>query len=220
MGVAEPVEPVSAVEVRDAVIPAPLIVRHLSDQVTVLIRYREAKQGCTAHLIIWSGAKRKRISDSYYDLGLIKAVKLTSEVVDQFLAIAKERIDELAQAGKRKRKTDQAAKTILGVVEAPKAEVGVPAAAGVEVEESPPESIRLKRFPSVYRGVITEVGMMTQSKDSREFETYGVRYRTQEGIVEAVSAPTCAQPSKKPMLLLATRWRSSRSVARPSRKAR
>src|SRR5574337_1322308 len=66
------------------------------------------------------------------------------------------------------------------------AEVGVLATPGVVVEESPPESIKLKRFPSVYRGVITEVGMMMQSKDSREFETFGVRYRTQEGIVEAV----------------------------------
>ena len=163
----------------------------------MLVRHRATKQACTAHLIIWSGAKRKSISDSYYDLGVIKDVAVTDETVEQFVAIAQERLVELAQAGKRKRKAAKEAKQ--EVVEATEAvesaPVETPAAQPEQVvvvpptvvmEDTPPESIKLKRFPSVYRGIITEVGMMKQNKGDREFDTFGVRYTTQEGVVEAV----------------------------------
>lgn len=182
---------------REEIVASPLIVRHLTDKATLLVRHRATKQACTAHLIIWSGAKRKSISDSYYDLGVIKDVAPTDETVEQFMALANERLVELAQAGKRKRK---AAKEVTQeVVEATEAvesaPVETPAAQPDQVvvvpptvvmEDTPPESIKLKRFPSVYRGIITEVGMMKQNKGEREFDTFGVRYTTQEGVVEAV----------------------------------
>lgn len=182
---------------REEIVASPLIVRHLTDKATLLVRHRATKQACTAHLIIWSGAKRKSISDSYYDLGVIKDVAPTDETVEQFMALANERLVELAQAGKRKRK---AAKEVTQeVVEATdaveSAPVETPAAQPDQVvvvpptvvmEDTPPESIKLKRFPSVYRGIITEVGMMKQNKGEREFDTFGVRYTTQEGVVEAV----------------------------------
>lgn len=117
--------------------------------------------------------------------------------VEQFVAIAQERLVELAQAGKRKRKAAKEAKQ--EVVEATEAvesaPVETPAAQPEQVvvvpptvvmEDTPPESIKLKRFPSVYRGIITEVGMMKQNKGDREYDTFGVRYTTQEGVVEAV----------------------------------
>lgn len=182
---------------REEIVASPLIVRHLTDKATLLVRHRATKQACTAHLIIWSGAKRKSISDSYYDLGVIKDVALTEETVEQFLAMAKERLVELAQAGKRKRR---AAKEVQQeVVEATEAVESAPVEIqaeqpvqvevvppSIDVEDTPPESIKLRRFPSVYRGVITEVGMMRQNKGEREFDTFGVRYTTQEGVVEAV----------------------------------
>ncbi len=182
---------------REEIVASPLIVRHLTDKATLLVRYRATKQACTAHLIIWSGAKRKSISDSYYDLGVIKDVAATDETVEQFMAIANERLIELAQAGKRKRKAVQEAKQ--EVVEATEAVESAPVEImaaqpeqvvvvppSIDVEDTPPESIKLKRFPSVYRGIITEVGMMRQNKGDREFDTFGVRYTTQEGVVEAV----------------------------------
>lgn len=182
---------------REEIVASPLIVRHLTDKATLLVRHRATKQACTAHLIIWSGAKRRSISDSYYDLGVIKDVAPTEETVEQFLALAKERLDELAQAGKRKRKA--AKETKQEVVEATEAVESAPVETPAELpeqvvvvpptvvmEDTPPESIKLKRFPSVYRGVIKEVGMMKQNKGDREFDTFGVRYTTQEGVVEAV----------------------------------
>ncbi len=182
---------------REEIVASPLIVRHLTDTATLLVRHRATKQVCTAHLIIWSGAKRKSISDSYYDLGVIKDVAPTDETVEQFMALANERLVELAQAGKRKRKTAKEAKQeVVEATEAvesapvenpaaqPEQVVVVPPT--VDMEDTPPESIKLKRFPSVYRGVITEVGVMKQNKGDREFDTFGVRYTTQEGVVEAV----------------------------------
>ncbi len=182
---------------REEIVASPLIVRHLTDKATLLVRHRATKQACTAHLIIWSGAKRKSISDSYYDLGVIKDVAPTDETVEQFMALANERLVELAQAGKRKRKTAKEAKQeVVEATEAvesapvenpaaqPEQVVVVPPT--VDMEDTPPESIKLKRFPSVYRGVITEVGVMKQNKGDREFDTFGVRYTTQEGVVEAV----------------------------------
>ncbi len=197
----EEMDAVPVPTVRDEVTASPLIVRHLGDMATVIVRYRKRKQACTAHLIIWSGNKKKSISDSYFDLGTIEGQEPTEQVVEQALALAKQQIDVLAAQGKRKRRETKklnqevAAVAVAKEAEAP-AEVAVEAAPVVAeqsaevppvvVEDTPPESIKLKKFPSVYRGVIKEIGMMTQNKEGREFETFGVRFQTQEGIIDAV----------------------------------
>ncbi len=182
---------------REEVVAKPLIVRDLTDKATLLVRHRMNKRACTAHLIIWSGAKRKSISDSYYDLGVIEAAEPNDTIVEEFMVMAKERLNELALEGKRKRRRkvveevkqeEVAATTVIpsqgssgpGVTE----QVIEPPS--VVVEDSPPESIRMRKFPSVYRGVITDIGMMEQSKNGSEFSTFGVRYRTPEGIEDAV----------------------------------
>lgn len=189
---------------REQVTASPLFVRHLTDMATLMVRYRHRKQACTAHLIVWSGSKRKGYSDSYFDLGLIEGQELTEQVIEQALALAKQQLLDLAEKGKRKRRESKKQKqeaaavaelAVAEVVEAP-ADVAVVAApvvveqkaevTPVVVEDTPPESIKLKRFPSVYRGIIKEIGMMTQNKDGREFETFGVRFKTQEGVVDAV----------------------------------
>lgn len=189
---------------REQVTASPLFVRHLTDMATLMVRYRHRKQACTAHLIVWSGSKRKGYSDSYFDLGLIEGQELTEQVIEQALALAKQQLVDLAEKGKRKRRESKKQKqetaaiaevAVVEVAEAP-ADVAVVAApvvveqkaevTPVVVEDTPPESIKLKKFPSVYRGIIKEIGMMTQNKDGREFETFGVRFETQEGIVDAV----------------------------------
>ena len=189
---------------REQVTASPLFVRHLTDMATLMVRYRHRKQACTAHLIVWSGSKRKGYSDSYFDLGLIEGQELTDQVIEQALALAKQQLVDLAEKGKRKRRESKKQKqeaaavaevAVAEVAEAP-ADVAVVAApvvveqkaevTPVVVEDTPPESIKLKKFPSVYRGIIKEIGMMTQNKDGREFETFGVRFETQEGIVDAV----------------------------------
>lgn len=199
---------------REQVTASPLFVRHLTDMATLMVRYRHRKQACTAHLIVWSGSKRKGYSDSYFDLGLIEGQELTEQVVEQALALAKQQLVDLAEKGKRKRRESKKQKqeaaavaevvvaeaavsevVVAEVAEAP-ADVALVAATEVVeqkaevpplvVEDTPPESIKLRKFPSVYRGIIKEIGMMTQNKDGREFETFGVRFETQEGIVDAV----------------------------------
>ncbi len=182
---------------------SPLLVRHLADKATLLVRPRTRKQACTGTLMIWSGAKRKRIQDSIYDLGMIEGLDPTDEVVEEFMRLAQVRLEELATAGRRKRKAavaevqvavEQAVpqEVAAAIVESPSVETAVsiavqqPVAPEVSVDDTPPETIKMKKFPSLYRGVITEIGMMTQTKDDREFETFGVRIRTHEGIVDAV----------------------------------
>ena len=189
---------------REQVTASPLFVRHLNDMATLMVRYRHRKQACTAHLIVWSGSKRKGYSDSYFDLGLIEGQELTEQVIEQALALAKQQLVDLAEKGKRKRRESKKQKqeaaaiaevAVAEVAEAPSDVAVVAAPVVVEqkaevtpvvVEDTPPESIKLKKFPSVYRGIIKEIGMMTQNKDGREFETFGVRFETQEGIVDAV----------------------------------
>jgi|LNAP01.1.fsa_nt_gb hypothetical protein len=189
---------------RKQVTASPLFVRHLTNMATLMVRYRHRKQACTAHLIVWSGSKRKGYSDSYFDLGLIEGQELTEQVIEQALALAKQQLVDLAEKGKRKRreskkqKQEAAAVSEVAVVEVAEAPADVAIAAAPEVveqkvevpsfvvDDTPPESIKLRKFPSVYRGIIKEIGMMTQNKDGREFETFGVRFETQEGIVDAV----------------------------------
>lgn len=187
-----------AVLAREEVVASPLIVRELNKgKVTMLVRYRARKQACTAHLIIWSGAKRNRIQDSYYDLGVIPGDTVTEEVIQSFMALAISRMEELQNAGRRTRKAKAEQKQQQEVVQQEVAVVVQPAivpAVSVEdavqptvvVEDSPPESIRLRKFPSVYRGIITEIGMMPHNKGGEDFTVFGVRYRTSEGIEDAV----------------------------------
>ena len=202
-------EPVPASEPAPAApaLPEPiavsqLFVRYLGETATLLVRFRRRKKAYTAHLIVWSGAKKKKISDSYFDLGIIKAEEHAEieAVMDEALSLANQKLADLAAKGKRKRREAKAQDKVATVTElvARAAEAATPVLATpvqaeskaetspVVIEENPPETIRLRKFPSVYRGVITEIGMMKQCKDGREFETFGVRYITQDGLVEAV----------------------------------
>lgn len=165
---------------------APLIVKHLDHgKATLILRYRVRKKACTAQLIVWSGAKRRRIQDSYYDLGILAKDKVDEDVVKEFLKLAQERLDDLRTAGKRTRmrKVEEVALEAQGDSHQQRVTAGKEAE---EIEEPPALETKLRRFPSVYRGIITEMGMMVQEKNGAPFKIYGVRYRTQEGLEDAV----------------------------------
>ncbi len=168
--------------------PVPLIARHLSDKCTLLVRHRPDRKCCTAHMIIWAGTKKK-LRDSYYDLAVLEDVEPTDAVLDQCMDLAKAKVKELAEAGKQKREAAKLArlqaKAAVAVIEPQSAET-VTESSSVTVEDAPPEAVKLRKFPSVSRGIITEIGMMPQSKDGKEFETYGVRFRTPDGVSDAV----------------------------------
>ena len=168
--------------------PVPLIARHLSDKCTLLVRHRPDRTCCTAHMIIWAGTKKK-LRDSYYDLAVLEDVEPTDAVLDQCIALAKAKVKELAEAGKQKREAAKLArlqaKAAVAVIE-PQSPETVTESSSVTVEDAPPEAVTLRKFPSVSRGIITEIGMMTQFKSGEEFETFGVRFRTPDGVSDAV----------------------------------
>lgn len=178
--------PVVSVAAEPEIVASPLVVKHLNQgRATLILRYRARKKACTAHLIIWSGAKRRRIQDSYYDLGIIARERVDGWVVDEFMALAQAKLIELQNAARKTRKVKVAdvepvvatvQQEALQNVEAPEPEV---------VSSASPET-KLKKFPSVYRGIITEIGMMTQNKNGADFNIFGVRYRTLEGLEDAV----------------------------------
>lgn len=187
------------VEERMEVTASPMLVRQIGDKATLIVRHRARKKACTGLLLIWSGAKRKRISDSFYDLGIIQAGEATEEVVEEFMALSVARLNELATAGRKKRKAvaveaqaveQQAVAAPVAastsVETAPATSVEDTVQPAVEVDDTPRESVKLKKFPDLFRGIIKEVGMMKQNKNDREFDTFGVVIETQEGIVEAV----------------------------------
>lgn len=216
---------VEVAQVSEQVIGAiPLHVRQINEgKATLLVRYRSRKRACTGMLIIWSGAKRRRIQDSYYDLGIVDAQVVTEDVIEHFMAAANTKLFELTQAGRKKRQVkveEQALQVVnaelasiqeagevlsveaLAAVQteaeqlAPFDDLPIEAYATVQSQDEQPAcvaeaednlgQIKLRKFPSVYRGVITEIGMLPQVKGNEQFEVFGVRLMTDEGVSDAV----------------------------------
>jgi len=168
----------------------PLIVREIAGGMGRLIMtYRPRRKVCTGHLIIWSGKKKGRIQDSYYDLGMRSAEGIGEEIIDAFIQEANQKIDDLKKMGTRKRR-DKKSDTLIK--EAPtvtpeKVLPEVPAIGGsctVSIEDNPkPEpSIKIKKHPSVFRGQLLEAGFMPKVLDEGVKNCFGVRYRTEEGV--------------------------------------
>lgn len=163
--------------------PAQLIARYLSDKCTLLVRYRPDRKCCTAHMIIWAGNK-KNLRDSYYDLAVLEDQEPTAAVLDKCTALAKAKVKELAEVGKQKREAAKQKRETAKLVRL-QAETQTESS-GVTAEDTQPETIKLRTFPSVSRGIITDIGMMMQSKEGKEFKTFGVRFRTSDGVESAV----------------------------------
>lgn len=186
--------------VRPEVQPTPLVVRHLNDgKATLLVRYRVRQKAWTAHLIIWAGRKRVSFEDSYYDLGLLNAQASGQGVppglIVQALELARTKLAELAQAGQgRKRLKSVKAAPVpmpeLAVEVEPKPESRVAVApeppvatvSPIAVASTGPDEVRVKvkRFPSVVRGIVLEWGVMPREKEGRHFTNFGLRLRVAE----------------------------------------
>jgi hypothetical protein len=171
--------------------PARLLVRHLADKATVMIRPKREPGGFTGSMIVWRGKKtRKGYTDVQYDLGIITTSAPHYEAAEQFLLLAKEKLEELAAKGVSRRTKKEKAEIAAPVV-SPEGQGTCPDENVLDTEDQPDDApaitepaIRLRRFRNVFCGVITEIGMMERCKDGKMFEVFGIRLRTQEGVVE------------------------------------
>lgn len=174
---------------RGEYVPDPLVVRHLNgDKATLMLRYRSNKQKCTAHLIIWSGKKRRRFNDSYYDLGVKDAQGIGDELIEEFVNLAMTKISDLQSAGSKKRNSKKEVATEDSKSETVLVPAGSNGGETVSLEENvkPDPAIKVRKFPSVYRGKILEIGFMPRVIDNEEKESFGVRYRASEGVEDVV----------------------------------
>lgn len=172
--------------------PRAFAVRQLDEgRATLIARYRPRKKGVTALLIIWSGAKRRRMQDSYYDLGMLPGTEV-ADVVDEFEGMAVAKLAELKAACNRKRAKASAEDVGASQSEVLTDQVELEATpSAVEEIAAPPvlpvdQTVRPLRFPAVYRGVIAEIGMLPQARSGDNFEVFGVRLNTEKGVVEEV----------------------------------
>ncbi|MCZ2112909.1 MAG: hypothetical protein LC131_03610 [Anaerolineae bacterium] len=175
-------------EQREEIVPSPFIVKHLNDgMATLMMRHRASKNACTASLIIWSGKKKRQIRDSYYDLGMRTADGIGEEIIEEFVQMAKQKLDELKPQGRKKRMKKTAGEVEKSTAPESPTEAGTDSSTvAIEANEKPGPAIKIKKFPSVYRGRILEAGIMPRAIGNETIEMYGVRYRTAEGVEDVV----------------------------------
>jgi hypothetical protein len=183
-----------------------------SGEFTLLLRHRPKANVITVQLVLWSltvGRKSRkspsgkwRTEDSYYDLGVIRGNAVSSEVVDAALTLVHSKIGELVANRKARDaiKTDGQITTDLtstasdqsstaalqgtGPEAVPQGEPVRDAAAVNEVVAPAKTTgvVQVRRYPSVFRGVVLEVGMMEKptGKDGN-VTCFGVRLRCDDG---------------------------------------
>ena len=174
-----------------------VVVKHLNGgMATLLLRERARLGKCTAHLIIWAGKRRKGrqvlVEDSHYDLGYVDGVELHEAVIDGFVETAKAKLAELVVEGmkKQRRKREESPGEKLLATSETAAESGEASSSACfernMMERGPESAIKLTRYPTVRRGRVLEMGMMSKAGKEGDIERYGVRYRTPEGLEEVV----------------------------------
>lgn len=183
-----------AVDVQE-IVPDIMAVKDLANRsATLIVRQRKHRKTCMGQLLIWSGKKRaKAAGDSLYALGEVDAQEVTDDIVQEFLVKAVEKMIEVKSSGKQKRET----KAVVGaaavapvqdaVIDTPVVEA-IAAVAAVEpvIDETPAPVKTRRKFPSIHRGTILDIGYGTQSKDGRDFRSFRVKVRDEEGLVEEV----------------------------------
>lgn len=182
-------------------VPAAMAVRDIQDgKGTVIIRYRVRRKLITAHLIVWAGKKRKKCEDSYYDLGVFNAFEVSEEIIAQAVEEANSKMAELARprkaASAKAETTEQAVNSTVNkqvaveqsVVDQSATTPTVVADANtVTVDDGDHQPvIRMKKVPTVFRGIIVESGMMKRPLDDKIIDSFGIRYKTPEGFEDAV----------------------------------
>lgn len=186
--------------------PAAMAVRDMQDgKATLIVRYRPRKKVVSAIMIVWAGVNKRaesRLEDSYYDLGFFDAQEVSNAVIARAVDEANKKLAELASARKCGANAEAAVAMTSGenaqanssevtAVEKSAATLTAKAGASTVVAvadddgEHQPE-IKLRKTPSVYRGVILASGMMKRPLDDKIIDSFGIRYRTPEGIEDAV----------------------------------
>jgi hypothetical protein len=188
--------------------PAAMAVRDMQEgKATLIVRYRPRKKVVSAIMIVWAGVNKRaenRLEDSYYDLGFFDAQEVSDAVVARAVDEANKKLVELTPTRKCGANAEAAAAMTSGenaqanssevtAVEKSAATLTAKASASTVVSvaivdddgEHQPE-IKLRKTPSVYRGVILASGMMKRPLDDKIIDSFGIRYRTPEGIEDAV----------------------------------
>lgn len=135
-----------------------LVVRDI-EGATLMVRTDPLQNSGAAHLIVWDGKEGRQ----YLDLGSRPTVG--DEMVEEFVAIAAERLKQISSR------------------ESVPPPVPTPEEIPAGKPEAPAESaIKLRKTPSVTRGVILEVGVMSRVIGEKQIEQFGLRYRSVEGV--------------------------------------
>ncbi len=177
--------------------PSLMAVREIGDgKGTVIIRHRERKHIVTTQLIIWAGKRRKKNDDSVYDLGFVQADGITDEIINRSVDDARQKLASLSKKRSVVKQADVQAESIAcaaaesrSVVESqPAVLASATSAPTVVVEENGVQdaAIKMHRHPTVFRGVIMEAGVMPRSLSDKVINQFQIRYRTPEGIEDAV----------------------------------
>lgn len=172
-----------------------LVVHHLKGA-TMLIRERSHRGVATGQLVVWGSVnakgkgkgKGKAVRDSFYELGATKCESVDQKIVDEFLALANAQIAELSKPRTRAAKKSVEASVAVPAEAVPAiapVAVATPVvndAVSVEDNGDMGPAVKIKRNPPLYRGVILKMGMMKRiDARNKEFDCYGVMYRTPEG---------------------------------------
>ncbi|TRZ99106.1 MAG: hypothetical protein D4R84_02615 [Rhodocyclaceae bacterium] len=178
--------------------PAKLVVRHLkgkAGEATLLVRERPGKKAISGQLLIVAGKKKKFRRDSLYELGFIQEERVSDECLDGFIKLARAKMEELAVSVKRRGRAKVAKlaeppeqTVVVAAVPVPTAATLPLLATGVSVDQNQSDAgtIILRKYPSMSRGVILEVGYMPRPLDGRTLKQYGVKCRTAEGVEDVV----------------------------------
>lgn len=193
--------PVSQGEIEPATMTVREVKHSNGAEGSVIVRVRASKNAVTGMLIIWSGknkkAKKRKGSDSIYDLGAIDGTAITDAIVSTMVAEAQRKLDELANPRKVVEQSADVPATVISlpVVDPAPVQVAVasPAAPATETSTvvtedvgSKDPAIKLRRHPAIYRGEVVEVGVMERAIGRGIIDQFCVKYKTAEGVEDAV----------------------------------
>lgn len=164
-------------------------------EATVVLRAHPEKKLVTVQLIVWASkpaktrrSKPKRVQQLYVELGVLPACRITENEVSLAMEMAEAKLREAGLTGLPTAKKAEAAAAIetphgaevTGAHMTTSGELSVPGAEVPTVQADAKETgVKMKRYPSLYRGVVLELGMMPRkTEDEGTVQLYGVKVRT------------------------------------------
>ena len=164
-------------------------------EATVILRARPEKKLVTVQLIVWASkpgktrrSKSKRVETFCVELGALPASRITENEVSIAMGMAEAKLLEPGLSGvptADKAEASAAIETpqgaeVVGKQMTTSPDLQVAEAALPTTQAGAKEAgVKLKRYPSLYRGVVLELGMMPkETEDEGTVQLYGVKVRT------------------------------------------